>query len=744
MNNTIKQRLAGALLIMLALVICAGNMQAQYPKNNFEAMAYYQKDEGKLYVEWYVNVEPLKPNYFQIWLAKGTYKQINDSGTTFTQIAELHDGDYVGDRIRYHAVIDIQLDDGDYTLFVKMTVDNGTTFENSSPAWFSVFDYKPHDKIIFSNYPPDKAAIGNLYSFDLDAYYISDSTKEINFKLMDAPADMTIDTYTGEIDWTPAVKNIYYIWVQAYLAEDSSVFSDLYFAVNVGACLNLGKIIGTIVTEKGRLADGFLSAVQMDSTGSGSKLYYAPVNDGKCELKVDEGSYYLLFEDIYGVQYFFPGTPDYKNAQLVNIQCGETFNFNMTIPDTLNQTLYNVSGYVTDENGNPIMGAMVTFEGVYLKHGNYKREFMYSITTDTAGFYSIQIPDYFKYRAYALDIYGNGSYMPLYYNQTYNYYDAEIIDLTGDRSDINFQFSKLPDNPGTITSQVQNEDGDVLPGSFVIAFQIDGLLDGRDTDSRASIADDHGNFKFEGLKYGAYIFFALPQDINYAPGFYKEGDVAVWDWADATQVNIKDNTQDITITLPKMKARKGICRLSGYIKTSVKKIKFESGDALTDASIYLSEENGNAVSYVKSDLEGRFDMESLASGFYTLSVDKVGYKHFSTTIELKDNQPLDGFGIDMVPDEAVSVDDTQYNSNKAAAFPNPANQSATVKFDGTSGSASISVISITGESIYLENIQTIDGENSLNIETAKMAAGWYFVKISNGESVLVLPLVVAH
>ncbi len=77
------------------------------------------------------------------------------------------------------------------------------------------------------------------------------------------------------------------------------------------------------------------------------------------------------------------------------------------------------------------------------------------------------------------------------------------------------------------------------------------------------------------------------------------------------------------------------------------------------------------------------------------------------------------------------------NEFALSAYPNPANEKATVSFQSSiSGSAKVSVVSLDGRMVHNEHVNVTSGKNELVIQTEKYTSGYYFIKVvlPNGNS----------
>lgn len=63
-----------------------------------------------------------------------------------------------------------------------------------------------------------------------------------------------------------------------------------------------------------------------------------------------------------------------------------------------------------------------------------------------------------------------------------------------------------------------------------------------------------------------------------------------------------------------------------------------------------------------------------------------------------------------------------------------------VRFGATAGTARLTLADATGAQVMVRSIETINGENSISIETAGLASGVYFLTLQNGTATTSMPI----
>ncbi len=96
---------------------------------------------------------------------------------------------------------------------------------------------------------------------------------------------------------------------------------------------------------------------------------------------------------------------------------------------------------------------------------------------------------------------------------------------------------------------------------------------------------------------------------------------------------------------------------------------------------------------------------------------------------------------------ANGIEANTFLANSVNLFPNPANESTTVKFTLAENSAvTMNIYDMTGKLVQVvnNNDQMIAGDYSLQVETASLPPGVYFITLTSGELSVTRRLTVAH
>ncbi len=438
---------------------------------------------------------------------------------------------------------------------------------------------------------------------------------------------------------------------------------------------------------------------------------------------------------------YYNQTYNYEEAEVISLTADrEDIDFVLEEPDF---NMYKLSGKVTREDGTPIEGAMVMVEGFNDSPDYYYNRFSEAISTDSEGYYEIELPEIFKYIVYAFDysLYDRyKSMMPLYYNQTYNPEQASVLELKGDLTDIDFVFGDGPEEyKSSISGKVVDESGNPLEGIYLMAYNVstDNINpDGSMYDGWAAISDNTGEFKLMSLYPGSYILLAVPKTLDNIPGFYKEGSTVVMNWDEATIIDVEEdeNVTAIEVILGTMEGAanedKGLYQLSGTVK-AISNANPQERHSVAGAVVYIQDSEGNMKTYATSSNDGSFNLKNLPNGSITLKVDKLGYQPYSKNISLDETLNFDAGEILLTP-EPVSLNDGNTKIASVEAFQNPAKEKLNVSFESRTNNVQISLINSVGKMVWTSPVKTVRGSNNITLDVNGFANGAYFVVIDNG------------
>ena len=274
-----------------------------------------------------------------------------------------------------------------------------------------------------------------------------------------------------------------------------------------------------------------------------------------------------------------------EDAEVVEVACGERARADFTVELIPVPKYFTLSGTVRLAPDNEPIVALVTIlgydpdvPGADRRHSRLIR----TVWSDEDGRYAVTLSDEFVYIVRASTVMMRGDtthpdtlprhgltrFKTEYYDGASSLAEATEIILSEDRDGIDFFVDPLPEYDNGFSGRVTDPDGTGVQ-AWVAAYLV--------TEPEGEIryigyseqTDAGGHFTFADLMPGEYVLRATPQENTLSAGYYKEGDFAVFTWADATRITIAETvlTESISVKLPERRKRQGTSRFRGYVGT---------------------------------------------------------------------------------------------------------------------------------------------------------------------------------
>lgn len=495
--------------------------------------------------------------------------------------------------------------------------------------------------------PPTTAVVRKTWVYRIVAE--SNIRCPIDFELLYNPDNVEFKKDEATIYWTPIQPGVYYFAIKAYLTCDTTVVTHQQFAVTVKQYdddhQTCAVIQGTATYEDNSLVpNGVVIAWRLnDHNVPDRKVFKTYIHQGQFEFYLPEGIYILEFDGETFEHKFYENANTIAEATKIEVKCDDSVKKHISITMVLHKkpepVHYNVSGKVVSaEDNSPVM-AMVEFIPVELLYYNDHREkypdyynFDFVAKTDENGDYTIKLPNIFTYKAHAIPI-DKKNYMDQYYDQVSSPFEADIIELTGDVDNINFFLKSPPNHQNGFTGIVIDENRNPIK-SRVFAYLVNpSVVPDAQHYVRMVETNEQGQFMFKNLIPGEYVLFSIPVLRTYVPGYYKQNDFATLKWREATRIGVGDVMLQMIFEI-KHRTRtglRGLIRVDGRVVEDRGFIKVgnepqgENPVGLSDAYVYVLDENGNLSDYSVTDFDGRFSLIEVPEGTTTLYVNKPGY-----------------------------------------------------------------------------------------------------------------------
>jgi hypothetical protein len=682
---------------------------------------------------------------------------------------------------KYSAVFLINLSEGNYDLFLRAqygltqndsarsylnesqsfshTVNvgyTGTTVEFTSPIDV-VTTMRPNSHRVTVRFSTNN---GNTWTNGLPsgAYIQEDFTGNPQSYL----SSFTFDQKTGLFTYTPSKPGRFQ---GVFSVRNEQGFPIGQAALHVVNFLVLdcpgqaAGFFGTVKDENGNnIKDGYVLAFgdRSSNNGQDSGVFVSKIVDGFYYLPVQSDNY-RLFCSAYGYESeYHDDVKDYKLATPISLQCGDSAIVNFVLDAVSVPKTYRVIGQVGDNSGQlfkPIEFAFVSFINVSRTGVNSGQTF--SAITGITGVYNIELPegDYIVHCTQGRN--GMGStvcYLNQYYKETNDRTQATVLSLRGNAQALDtISFNLTPCNQqenNRVVGIVTNSTGTPIASS-VIAFRLPTTNEGIAGITVRSADAPDGNFNFEKLKPGTYLFFAFPTGVAAVPGFYKLNDFATLEWQKATLVTVSEtSTSQIAIKLNDLRSLFGKAGIRGWVRKngpSIKNDNVQGAEPMNGAIAYAVDAQGIVRDFALSNAEGLFEMSTLTKGTYTLHIERVGYTPSISQVTVEGDEKMTEVSQTLSPAISVSVDEETVAQTGNSIVPNPAQTSATVHFTAEQGTnVRISIYDAVGGMVAEYSMTAVDGANSFALNTSELTAGAYYIQVHTSAKTLTLPCMIVR
>jgi len=158
----------------------------------------------------------------------------------------------------------------------------------------------------------------------------------------------------------------------------------------------------------------------------------------------------------------------------------------------------------------------------------------------------------------------------------------------------------------------------------------------------------------------------------------------------------------------------------------------ENRGILSEVLILLQDENGNPLTYLRTDENGEFEFPELDYGTYIVYTEIVGIETTPAVVTLSQENPTASIKIVVANGEAT------LGIDKVSAFidgvgnitPNPVAENASIEIDvKQSSTVTISVVNQYGQSLSVVKQQMNSGKNEIAINTVSLPQGVYILNI---------------
>jgi Carboxypeptidase regulatory-like domain/Secretion system C-terminal sorting domain len=431
-------------------------------------------------------------------------------------------------------------------------------------------------------------------------------------------------------------------------------------------------------------------------------------SSGNFKVSLFPGSY-ILYSNAPGyISEYYNNAYRIFNASKISVGEGDSLNFDVKMTAVIAPQKFALSGSVKDSLGNPIAARIQIF-----RLGFNSRSYRYSHTfTDSSGNYSVNVRQGDTVIVFARAV--NHSYFGEFYDGQRDIFNADRIAISGNVNNVNFILEHKPIYNNGISGNVQNEDS-IGVQSVIFAYRLEGSPFHRR--SYSTETDSVGNYSLTNLYPGKYILMVLPQG-DYLPTFFKyDGSQTLrWREADSIMVDTSGVVSDIDFNVAAY-GDSGANFVHGFIRN-------KSGNPLRGAIVFAKDDNGEIYSMAIADKNGRYTIDGLVPGQYSISSEDLGYDSPQTSTTSLDysGHYSSSASFTMSPTTITSVNKAKTNTVQSFQleqnYPNPFNPTTTISYQ------------IPSENFVTLKIYNVIGQEVATLVNSQQSAGTYYVKFN--------------
>ncbi|MCX6132401.1 MAG: putative Ig domain-containing protein [Ignavibacteriales bacterium] len=482
-----------------------------------------------------------------------------------------------------------------------------------------------NDVVQITSRPLESAAPNVPYSYQVTATS-SDPAAMLKYQLSVRPDGMNIDSVRGLISWLPAAKGSFKVAIVVVSSKGGR--AEQSFGITVSG--PGGSVAGSVRDTLNKPVAGvYIQLYQANGTQASDLKIISDAAGAFIFARVDSGKYFaraIPTRGDFGEQWYNGAlTLDKATPVVVLPNTVTTVNFTLKVKAIPPQ--FSVSGTALDETKKVMREATVVFTSTMLTTVNptssiISPEAVYKVRADSTGKYAIKLPQ----STYTVMATAPG-FVTMFFDGKPDVLTATPLKLSRDTSGINFTLKSISSiATGKISGSVIDSATKAGLRSKVIAYRVQGAkiyLDGLGV--YPAEADSTGKYTIANLLPGDYIVLALPLG-PYAPTYYSLNG-STTNWERATKIGINGNSvTGITISAkPLVRRVPGYNSISGLVSISgMPGDGVQSGNA-AGAIVYALLNPDDVAGFGITDETGKFFIEELAPGSYTLVVDKVNF-----------------------------------------------------------------------------------------------------------------------
>jgi hypothetical protein len=453
-----------------------------------------------------------------------------------------------------------------------------------------------------------------------------------------------------------------------------------------------------------------LKSIKVDTNGN----YSASVNPGK---------YFIYFQSPGYIPEFYDNAKSIFTAKQVDLTENSSTVINAVLRQLFNHPQYVLSGTVTDTSGQPVKAKI----SVFILNRYWFNRSMFKGMTDSAGNYSIHVRGGDSVVVFAES--KNRNFISEFYNNKNTFAEADRIYINGDITGINFVLESKPVFNNSISGKITDTSNNAVMASVTLF----SLWDNKHPRyKRTVLTDSLGNYSFINIQPGSYILFTHPE-YGFLPTFFRNDGQQTVKWKEAdsiivTETSVIDNLNVQVLPVPDS----GYCLVRGIITD-------EQGAGINGAIVFALDENNNTAAFASTDENGKYEINYLVPGNYTVLSDKVDFENaeqsnvsigYSGSLEQTVSLAMKASSVTSVETGSTRISDFKLSQN----YPNPFNPVTSINYQiPVTGFVSLKVYNVIGQEVAtLVNEVKNAGNYRINFDASKYNSGIYFYTLKSG------------
>ncbi|MEI7897719.1 MAG: PKD domain-containing protein [bacterium] len=277
--------------------------------------------------------------------------------------------------------------------------------------------------------------------------------------------------------------------------------------------------------------------------------------------------------------------------------------------------------------------------------------------------------------------------------------------------------------------------GQVFAGNFPVT---DGLAMIFSVDTTGSYTpyvavfplDSNGVYYFTMVPDGNYYILAIPFDPSgYLPTYY--GNTISWTQATLISLGTPNNPYNINLVLSDQMTP-GPGSASGQINMG------DVSNSMVDkVNMILLNSQGKAIGFTPVSTTGEFDFSTLAYGTYYLHAEMPGITSDYVMFTVSAAKPHTDVVMTFTGNKILGIGETAALASSWSVFPNPVVEKLTINIELKQGiNAEAGIYDMTGRLVENKRVFLNEGINTIDISTASLPSGIYFLRLFSKEGLL--------